>query len=117
MFQAEEKHTIQGQIISGPIQTFLRKGGSIIEGIITTRAIIGSGVVVGLIIFAYAFYITFLPLPKTIRGGLQVLKERGEQRVKTAFNNEYDSIVDAQLCLTMADGGDSAEEKLSVDEG
>jgi UDP-N-acetylmuramyl pentapeptide phosphotransferase/UDP-N-acetylglucosamine-1-phosphate transferase len=94
----------------------LRKGGSIIGGTITTIAIIGSGVLVGLIIFAFASYITFLPLFKTIRGGLQVLKERREQRVKTAINEGYDSIADTQLGLTMADGGDSVEEKVSVDE-
>jgi hypothetical protein len=89
----------------------LRKGGLIIEGTIATIAIIGFGVLVGLIILAFAFYITFLPLFKTIRGGLQVLKERREQRVRTAINEGYDPIVDAQLGLTMADGGDSVEEK------
>jgi hypothetical protein len=71
---------------------------------------------VGLIVFAYAFYITFLPLFKTIRGGLQVLKERGEQREKTT-NDTFKSIPDAQLGLTMADGGDQAEqEEVSEDE-
>ncbi len=45
-----------------------------------------------------------------------MLKERGEQRVKTA-DDTYDSIPDAQLGLTMADGGDHVEEeKVSVDE-
>jgi hypothetical protein len=78
--------------------------------------IIGFGVFVGLIILAFAFYITFLPLFKTIRGGLQVFKERRVQRVKTAFKDGYDPIADAQLGLTMADGGDSIEEnKVSKD--
>ena len=89
----------------------MRKGGSIIEGTILTIAIIGFGVLVGLIILAFAFYITFLPLFKTIQGGLQVLKERREQRVKSAINKGYDVIADAQLGLTMADGGDSVKEK------
>ena len=64
---------------------------------------------VGLIILAFALYITFLPLFKTIQGGLQVFKERREQRMKNAINK-------AQLGLTMADGGDSVEKKVSEDE-
>ena len=66
---------------------------------------------VGLIILVFAIYITFLPLFKTIQGGLQVLKERREQRLKTTINKGYDAIADAQMGLTMADGGDSVEEK------
>jgi hypothetical protein len=89
----------------------VRKGGSIIEGITTTRAIIGSGVVMGLIIIAYAFNITILPLCKTIRGGLQVLKECGEQRKKTFSHEGYDAIADVQGGLTIANGGDSVEER------
>jgi hypothetical protein len=96
-----------------------RRGGSIIEGTITTILIIGFGVVVGLSILAYALYITLIPLFKTIRGGLQVLKVRGEQRARTAINNEENnSIPDAHVGFTMADGGDHVEEhKVSVDEG
>jgi hypothetical protein len=72
---------------------------------------------VGLIIFTYAFYITLFPLFKTIRGGLQVLKMRGEQRARTTSNDEYSSIPDAHVGFTMADGGDHVEEhKASVDE-
>ena len=67
----------------------------------------------GLIVLAYAVYITFFPLSKTIRGGLQMLKERGEQRVKTA-DDTYDSIPDAHVGFTMADGGDHVEEKEKV---
>ena len=46
-----------------------------------------------------------------------MLKERGEQRVKTA-DDTYESIPDAHVGLTMADGGDTVEEKdkASVDE-
>jgi uncharacterized membrane protein YqhA len=77
----------------------LRRGGSIIEGTIATIVIIGFEVVLGLIIFAYAFYITFLPLFKTIQDNLQVLKERGEQNVQTAINEEYDSMFDAGVGL------------------
>ena len=94
----------------------MRKGGSIIEGTIATIAIIGFGVLVGLIILAFALFITFLPLCKSIRGGLQVLKERREQRVRTAINEGYDTITDAQLGLTMADGGDSVEQKKSSED-
>jgi hypothetical protein len=108
LFQPKELHTIQGQ---GPIQTFLRKGGSIIEGIITTIAIICSGVIVGLIITAYAFHLTLLPLFKTIQDNLQVFTEYGEQRVKPAIDGG-----DTSFC-SMPDGGYSAEEKVSVDEG
>jgi hypothetical protein len=45
----------------------LRKGGLIIEGTITTIVIIGFEVVLGLIIFAYAFYITFYPYSKLFK--------------------------------------------------
>jgi hypothetical protein len=78
--------------------------------------IIGFGVVVGLIVLAYAFYITFFPLSKTIQGGLQMLKKRGEQQLKTA-DDTYNSIPNAQVGFTMADGGDHVEEhKVSVEE-
>jgi hypothetical protein len=73
---------------------------------------------VGLIIFTYALYITLFPLFKTIRGALQMLKVRGEQRARTAMNKEDNSIPNAHVGLTMADGGDHLEEhKVSVDEG
>jgi hypothetical protein len=74
----------------------LRKGGSIIEGIITTRTIIGSGVVAGLIIFANALHITFLPLLKTIQGKLQVFTEYGELRAKPAIDGGYTSLRDVR---------------------
>jgi hypothetical protein len=96
----------------------LRREGSIIGGTITTIWIIGIGVVVGLIIFAYALYITVFPLFKTIRGALQVLKKRGEQRAGTAITEEEHSIAGLQLGLTMADGGDHVEEhKVPVQRG
>ena len=72
--------------------------------------------VVGFIVFAYAYYIALFPLVKTIRGGFQVLKKHGKQRLKT-IKREYDSIPDTQLGLTMADGVDHIEEeKAFVDE-
>jgi hypothetical protein len=80
----------------------LRRGGLIIEGTITTIVIIGFEVVVGLIIFAYALYITFLSLFKTIQDNLQVLKERGEQNVQTAINEGYDSMFDVRIGLMVA---------------
>ena len=71
-----------------------------------------------MIVLVYAVYITFFPLSKTIRGGLQMLKERGEQRVVKTADDTYESIPDAHVGLTMADGGDTVEEKdkASVDE-
>ena len=66
--------------------------------------IIGFGVVAGMTIFAYAFYIIFFPLLKTIspfkiiQGNLPMLKERDEQRVKTLINK------DTALCSMSAEG-------------
>jgi len=47
-------------------------------------------VVVGLIVFTYAFYIALFPLFKTIRGGLQVLKKHGDhvEEEEKAFIDE-----------------------------
>ena len=70
--------------------------------------IIGFEVLVGLIILVYAFYITLLPLFKTIKGGLQVLNERRKQQLRIAVN---EGMFDARAGFTMADGGDSVEEK------
>jgi hypothetical protein len=74
----------------------VRKGGSIIEGIITTIEIICSGVVAGLIIVANALHITFLHLLKAIQGNLQVFTEYGELRAKPAINGGYTSLRDVR---------------------
>ena len=80
--------------------------------------IIGFGVVAGMTIFAYAFYIIFFPLLKTIspfkiiQGNLPMLKERDEQRVKTLINKGYSSLFDVRRGFY----GDSVAEKVSVDE-
>jgi hypothetical protein len=80
--------------------------------------IIGFGVVAGMTIFAYAFYIIFFPLLKTIspfkiiQGNLPMLKERDEQRVKTLINKGYSSLFDVRRGFC----GDSVAEKVSVDE-
>lgn len=79
---------------------------------ITTIGLVSVGVMLGLFIVAYAVYITFYPLFRTIGGGLQVLKSYGEQRVR-ALEEAYALIPDAQLGFTMADGGDRVEEKES----
>jgi hypothetical protein len=79
--------------------------------------IIGFEVILGLIILVYAFYITLLPLFKTIQGGLQVLNERRKQQLRIAINEGYDFMFDARVGFTMTDGGNSAEGKVSVDEG
>ncbi|MBW2038827.1 MAG: hypothetical protein JRI46_04410 [Deltaproteobacteria bacterium] len=79
-------------------------------GTIATIFMVGVGAVLGLVILAYAVYITFFSLARTIGGGLQVLKHYGEQRVRAA-ERAYALIPDAQLGLTMADGGDRIEDK------
>ncbi len=84
-------------------------------GTIATIFMVSVGVVFGLVILAYAVYITFFPLARTIGGGLQVLKEYGEQRA-SATEKDYTLVPDAQLGLTMADGGDQIEKKKSSDE-
>jgi hypothetical protein len=79
-------------------------------GTISTIFMISLGAVLGLVILAYAAYITFFPLLKTVGGGLHVLKEFGEHRVKAA-EEDYTLIQDANLGLTMADGGDRIEKE------
>jgi hypothetical protein len=77
---------------------------------ITTIVLVGVGVVLGIVIFAYAIYITFYPFARTISGGLQVLKHYGEQRIK-AVQHTYVLAPNARLGLTMADGGDRIKKK------
>jgi hypothetical protein len=79
---------------------------------ITIIALVSVGVVLGIIILAYAIYITVYPFARTISGGLQVLKHYGEQRAK-ASQRDYIMVPDAQLGLTMADGGDRIKKKKS----
>lgn len=80
--------------------------------IITTILVVSVGVVFGIVILTYAVYITFFPLFRTIGGGLQVLKHYGEQREEVAERG-YALIPDAQLGITMADGGDRIKKKKS----
>jgi hypothetical protein len=79
-------------------------------GTITTILLVSIGVVLGIVILAYAIYITFYPFARTIGGGLQVLKHYGEQRAK-ALQHDYVLVPDARLGLTMADGGDRIKKK------
>jgi hypothetical protein len=74
-------------------------------GIIATIFMVSVGVIFALVILAYAIYITFYPFARTVGGGLQVLKNYGEQRAK-ASQRDYVLVPDARLGLTMADGGD-----------
>ncbi len=80
--------------------------------IIATIFMVSVGVAFGLVILAYAIYLTFYPLARTVGGGLQVLKHFGEQRVKT-HERDYVLIPDARLGFTMADGGDRIKKKKS----
>jgi hypothetical protein len=80
--------------------------------IIATIFMVSVGVTFGLVILAYAIYLTFYPFAKTVGGGLQVLKHYGEQRAR-AFEREYALIPDARLGFTMADGGSRIKKKRS----
>lgn len=60
----------------------------------TTRAIIGLEVMVGLIIVAYAIHIILLPLFTINQGNLQEFTEYGEQRVQPDINGGYISLFD-----------------------
>ena len=82
--------------------------------LIATIFMVSVGVTFGLVILAYAIYITFYPFAKTVGGGLQVLKHYGEQRVRVKAR-QRDSVwaPDARLGLTMADGGDRIKKKKS----
>ena len=79
-------------------------------GTITTIFMVSVGVIFALVILAYAIYITFFPLARTVGGGLQVLKHYGKQRAK-ALQHDYVLAPDTRLGLTMADGGDRIKKK------
>jgi len=80
--------------------------------IIATIFMVSVGVTFGLVILAYAIYLTFYPLTRTVGGGLQVLKHYGEQRAR-ALEREYALTPDARLGFTMADGGIRIKKKRS----
>jgi hypothetical protein len=80
--------------------------------IIATIFMVSVGVTFGLVILAYAIYLTFYPLTRTVGGGLQVLKHFGEQRAR-AQERDYILIPDARLGFTMADGGNRIKKKRS----
>jgi len=82
--------------------------------LIATIFMVSVGVMFGLVILAYAIYITFYPFVRTVGGGLQVLKHYGEQRVRVkARQRDYALAPDLRLGLTMADGGDRIKKKKS----
>ena len=80
--------------------------------IIATIFMVSVGVTFGLVILAYAIYLTFYPLTRTVGGGLQVLKQFGEQRARSQ-ERDYILIPDARLGFTMADGGNRIKKKRS----
>lgn len=65
--------------------------------------------IIGLAVIAFAIYITFFPLVKTIGGGLFAIKHARAKQKDLAAETPF--IVDAKLGLTMADGGEKLEEK------
>ena len=75
---------------------------------LTNVVVVSIWVILGLGIFAFAIYITFFPLVRTLGGGLFALKQ---YRRESAVEHEaFGMIPDAQLGLTMADGGDTLKE-------
>jgi hypothetical protein len=80
--------------------------------IIATIFMVSVGVTFGVVILAYAIYITFYPFARTVGGGLQVLKHLGELRAR-ALQRDYVLASDARLGLTMADGGNRIKKKKS----
>jgi predicted SpoU family rRNA methylase len=80
-------------------------------GTITSIVLVSIGTAVGIVIVAYAIYITFYPFVRTVGGGFQVMKYYyGKQRAK-AFQRDYAIVHDARLGFTMADGGDRIKKK------
>jgi hypothetical protein len=74
--------------------------------------LVSVGVLFGLVITAFAIYLTLYPLVMTIGGGLQVWKHYGQQRAH-ALQRDYVLVHDARLGYTMADGGDRIKKKKS----
>jgi hypothetical protein len=66
---------------------------------------------VGLIVFIFALFITFFPLFKTIRGGMQVLTEHTGRQEETIVTEPHNASPQAHTGLTMADGGNYVEAK------
>jgi hypothetical protein len=64
--------------------------------IIATIFMVSVGVTFGVVILAYAIYITFYPFARTVGGGLQVLKHFGELRAR-ALQRDYVLASDARL--------------------
>jgi uncharacterized membrane protein YdfJ with MMPL/SSD domain len=69
---------------------------------ITTIILVAVGAVTGAGILAYAIYITFYPLAKTVEGGAEVAKHYARAK---AEKRAYAPAPRRQLGLTMADGG------------
>jgi hypothetical protein len=81
---------------------------------LTNVLVVGIWVILGLGIFAFAIYITFFPLVRTLGGGLFALKQ---YRRESALEHEaFGMIPDAQLGFTMADGGDAIEDATRGDD-
>jgi hypothetical protein len=79
---------------------------------IITICLVSVGVLLGLIIAAFAIYLIIYPVVMTVGGGLQVWRHYGEQRAH-ALQRDYVLVHDARLGYTMADGGDRIKKKKS----
>ncbi len=67
----------------------------------------------GLACLAFAAFIIFFPLVRTVMGGLQILKIYGLRKSReTDVNTAFESFIsDVELGLTMADGGEKTEKQ------
>ncbi|MCX8021594.1 MAG: hypothetical protein N2745_02350 [Syntrophorhabdaceae bacterium] len=72
-----------------------------------------AGSILAFLILIYMFYLVFFPLGRTIGGGFQILWSYAFKRKK--LEKEYREgatvMVDPDLGLTMADGGERRDEK------
>jgi hypothetical protein len=69
---------------------------------ITTIILVTVGAVTGAGILAYAVYVTFYPLAKTVEGGAEVAKHYARAK---AEKRGYVPVPRRELGFTMADGG------------
>jgi hypothetical protein len=71
------------------------------------------GLTLVLVIFAFALYVVFFPLVRTVGGGLQILRIFGSRNAGAFELKESPAFLamDPELGPTMADGGERTEEQ------
>ena len=75
-------------------------------GAMVTLILIIVGVVLIIFILGYGIYITFYPLSKTVKGGIDAMKERvGEKEAVTAKRKVQTSTARARRARTGVQGG------------